>query len=367
MADQRPLLKDLLTNRDTIGSIADGIAAVLPGFGRDTFMSAVFDDQWRNLELKQRIRHVATTLGDFLEGDYHTQLRVLVEAVPHIKDAGFAGISFPDFVELYGQHDPEASLDALEVLTTLESAEFAIRPFLRDDQATTIARMRQWAKHSDPKVRRLASEGTRPRLPWGIGLKTLREHPQPIIPILEALRHDPSEDVRRSVANNLNDIAKDHAELVVALLETWQDDTPETSALTRHALRSLLKRGHPGAFELLGYQPNVALNVTHTRIEPARVRVGSTTCLSFNLTSTSDQAQPVLIDAVVYYHKANGSLRPKVFRIKNTNLDPHQTLAVTHKIDLQPKRTRPIYPGPHAVEVQINGRRYPRTDIEVVP
>ncbi len=366
MANQRPLLKDLL-NRDTVGSIADGVAAALPGFRRAGFMGTVFNDQWTNLELKQRIRHVAATLGDFLDGDYHTQLRVLVEAVPHIHDAGFAGISLPGFVEVYGQHDPVASLDALEVLTTLESAEFAIRPVLREDQATTIARMRQWAKHPDPKVRRLASEGSRPRLPWGMALKMLQADPQPIIPILESLRHDPSKDVRRSVANNLNDIAKDHPDLVVALLETWQDDRPETAALTRHALRTLLKRGHPGALELLGYQPNAALNVSHTRVEPARVRVGSTTSLSFTLTSTSDRPQSVLINAVVYYHKANGSLSPKVFRIKDKNLEPHQTLAVTYKIDLQPKRTRPIYPGPHAVEVQINGRRFSRTEFEVVP
>ena len=298
MANQRPLLKELL-NRDTVGSIADGIAAALPDFRHDAFMSAVFDDQWTNLELKQRIRHIAATLGDFLDGDYHTQLRVLIEAVPHINDADFAGICLPGFVEVYGQHDPVASLDALEVLTTLESAEFAIRPFLRDDQATTIARMRQWAKHPDPKVRRLASEGARPRLPWGMALKMLQADPQPIIPILETLRHDPSEDVRRSVANNLNDIAKDHPDLVVALLKTWQDDRPETAALTRHALRTLLKRGHPGALELLGYQPNAGLTVTRTGIKPSRVRVGSTTSLSFTLTSTSDRPQPVLIDAVV--------------------------------------------------------------------
>lgn len=365
MTSGRPLLRDLF-NPSSVRAIADAIGSVDSTFEPDRFMEAVFDSDWHGLQLKQRMRHVSTTLHELIAGSYPDQLRILLEATPHIAGAGFAAIAMSDFVEVYGHGDFDVSMQALEVFTTLESAEFGVRPFLLSDPARTIAQLRRWAVHPDAKVRRLASEGSRPRLPWGMALKMLQADPQPIIPILEALRHDPSEDVRRSVANNLNDIAKDHPDLVVALLKTWQDDRPETAALTRHALRTLLKRAHPGALELLGYQRNAALTVTHTGIKPSRIKVGSTTDLVFTLTSTSDRPQSVLVDAVVYYHKANGSLSPKVFRIKDTNLEPHQTLAVTHKIDLQPKRTRRIYPGPHAVEVQINGRRYSRTKFEVV-
>ena len=163
---------------------------------------------------------------------------------------------FLDFVEVFGLDDYEASIPALEYFTQYMSAEFAVRPFIVKYPKQMLAQMLVWSKHTNPDVRRLSSEGSRPRLPWGIALPALKKDPAPVLPILEELKLDPSESVRRSVANNLNDIAKDHPEVTLQVLHSWQAlDREEIAAITRHALRTLLKDGHPQALELLGYPP----------------------------------------------------------------------------------------------------------------
>jgi 3-methyladenine DNA glycosylase AlkC len=365
MSDDRFLLKDLYSE-DTIGVIAGAVAAAYPDFDAAAFLESVFDEGWADRELKQRMRHTAECLRAALPDDYQAALKVLVQAAPAAGEAGFAAMVLSDFVEAFGTDDFSASIPALAVFTRNVSAEFAVRPFLVEYPDRMLEQMKMWADSDDPALRRLASEGTRPRLPWGMALKQYQADPTPIIPILESLSHDPSEDVRRSVANNLNDIAKDHPDLVVEVLDGWQDGSGEVAEITKHALRVLLKRGHEGALRLLGFHPDPAVSVSDLTVEPGTVAVGGKVSISFVVNSTGETAQPVMVDGVVHYAGA-GKRAAKVFKWKAGELGAGERWPIKRSVTLRQMSTRRIYPGTHACEVQINGSRLARIEFEVIP
>ncbi len=364
MTDEPMLLKDLI-DRKSVGVIAEAVATARPGLVAEAIVRDVFDDAWEQRELKQRIRHVAVTLHAHLDSDYPSALAVLRRAADGLEETGFAAMAFNDFVEEYGLDHLEDSLAALEQFTILVSAEFAVRPFIVRYPELLMERLRIWSAHDDWRVRRLASEGCRPRLPWGISLPALRADPAPILPILEVLRHDPSEDVRRSVANNLNDIAKDHPDLVVSVLETWQDGSSEITAITKHALRTLLKQGHRGALALLGFRHDPQVEVRATRVEPTSVSIGDSAELSFRVVSTDDRPQTLMVDYAVVFQNASRTGSRKVFKGKVVELAPGGDLAVRRKISLMPMSTRRIFAGAHRAEVQINGVVMAEVDFQV--
>ncbi len=365
MAEEQFLLKDLF-DPESVGALADGVAAAWDGFERTEFLEAVFDDAWPGLELKQRMRHIATVLRSVLPGGYRDQLQILLSAAAHTPP-GFPAMAFSDFVEAFGTDDWAASVPALERFTTLVSAEFAIRPFIASDPERTLAKMVEWARHSDPAVRRLASEGSRPRLPWGMRLKQLVEDPSPVLPILELLRDDPDEVVRRSVANNLNDISKDHAPIVIDVLRGWSE-TPSanTAALTKHALRTLLKRGDRDALELMGFRPDPAVTSRGLSVEPDVVRIGATAQMQFELTASGDEPQHLMVDYAIHYVKANGATAPKVFKLKTLVLEPGETVVIRRKLTFKQMSTRTHRPGTHRVEVMANGTSLGSVSFELV-
>jgi 3-methyladenine DNA glycosylase AlkC len=207
--DENFALKDMFS-RESVGQLASAISEVHPYFPTKSFIDDVFDASWEGLALKQRIRKIVIHLGSSLPGEYLAALDILKVALPLLEDQGFEKMVFPDFVEVYGLDNWEVSIPALEFFTQHMSAEFAIRPFIARYPEKTLNQLLAWTEHSHPGVRRLASEGCRPRLPWGMRLHDLVADPSPIIPILEKLKNDPREEIRRSVANNLNDISKDH-------------------------------------------------------------------------------------------------------------------------------------------------------------
>ena len=199
-------LKDMFFTRESINHLADTLKKYHPQFDKTNFIELVFDDSFDSLELKQKMRHTTECMYETLPKSYKEALDILKKVIPHIK--GFEAMSFPDYVEMYGMDDWALSPPALGFLTKYPSSEFAIRPFLDKNPDKVMAFMLKWADDEDEKVRRFASEGCRPRLPWTIALPKFKNDPSPIIPILEKLKDDDSEFVRRSVANNLNDISK---------------------------------------------------------------------------------------------------------------------------------------------------------------
>lgn len=349
-------LKDTLYQRPFIEDMAALLNAIEPAFPADAFINQVFDSGWDGRVLKERMRHITLALRDHLPADYRAALDVLTQAAPRLRQHGFLLMSFCDFVEQYGLHDWEASLPALELFTQLMSAEFAVRPFIMQDAPRMMARMLDWSRHESEHVRRLSSEGCRPRLPWAMALPDFKRDPSPILPILENLKDDPSEYVRRSVANNLNDIAKDNPDVVIEVLRRWNTDaSPERQGIIRHALRTLVKAGHTGALALLGFNSGAAVAVKNLTLSAAVARFGDAVTFSFEVESLADEPQNLVVDYVVHFQKANGRLAPKVFKLAQRSIQPGETLRFQKRISFQPISTRVYYPGEHALSLKING------------
>lgn len=360
-----PLLKDLI-DRPSVRAIFDALAEVESSFDVAAAMEEVFDESFAGLELKPRIRRVAVVMGSGLAGSYREALDVLIEAAPQTRGAGFAAMALNDFVEEFGTGDFEASVSALAAFTRVMSAEFAVRHFLISDQDRMLAVMRDWAADPDPALRRLASEGSRPRLPWGIGVPALKRDPKLTLGILERLRNDPSPDVRRSVANHLNDITKDHSQFVVEILSAWQDGSAEVEEITRHALRTLVKRGDSRALALLGFGSAVDVAVDRLGVDPDPVEVGSSTRARWAVTNRSSEGALLAVDYAVEYHREGRNPARKVFKGAEFNLAGGDSVELKRKISLAPMSTRRIEPGPHAVEVQVNGVVRARVEFAVV-
>jgi 3-methyladenine DNA glycosylase AlkC len=354
-------------NRQTVSALAAAIQAAYPDFQPDDFLADVFDANWNGRELKQRVRHITTVLQTHLPPGYESALTILRQTIPNLPEQGFEKMVFPDFVEVYGLDDFDASIEALERFTQFVSAEFAIRPFIQRYPQQTMRQMLAWAAHEHPGVRRLASEGCRPRLPWGMGLPALKGDPAPILPILELLKLDESESVRRSVANNLNDISKDNPDVVIDVLRRWQElENEEIRWTTSHALRTLIKQGHPDALELLGYPSQPQIAIRNLTIEPDVVPMGSNLTISFAIESLSDRPQNLMIDYVVHLMRKNGKQTPKVFKLSKKTLPPGEVLHITKKHSFAPVTTRKYYPGAHAIEPKVNGQLFERIEFVLI-
>jgi len=322
------------------------------------------------LEMKQRSMHIADALQRHLPADFDAAAGVIEAALAppfeherlgemRTSDAGLAGwVLWPlgEFVVRSGMQAPERALLALREMTQRFSAEFAIRPFIAAHPALAFGLLRAWAGDGNVHVRRLVSEGSRPRLPWGLQLKALVADPSPTLPLLRALQDDPSEYVRRSVANHLNDIAKDHPALVAAWLEEHLPGAAlERRALLRHASRTLVKRGDPGVLAAWGLGGRLRGEATLT-LKPARVALGGAVQMTLALRSTARTAQTLAVDYAVHHVKADGSTSPKVFKGWQLTLAPRETRTLLKQHSLKPVTTRTYHPGRHRVVVQVNGQ-----------
>jgi 3-methyladenine DNA glycosylase AlkC len=353
--------KDIFFQRAFFDDLVAALREADPGFDSATFLARIFDDQWAERALKDKMRQVTLALHETLPHDYRAALALLRQAAPAVDRHGFEKMVFPDFVEVYGLDDWEVSLPALEQFTRQMSAEYAVRPFIVKDQARMMAQMEKWAHHANPAVRRLASEGCRPRLPWAMALPALKADPSPILPILDVLKDDPSEDVRRSVANNLNDISKDNPDVVIDVLRRWQAlNTAEIQKIVNHALRTLVKAGHPAALELLGFGAKPEVVVNNLAVEPESIAIGESITFSFEIESAAETPQDLVIDYVVHLVRAKGQTTPKVFKLTKKTIAPGETIRITKRHSFQPVTTRRYYPGEHAIEIQINGTKIER-------
>jgi 3-methyladenine DNA glycosylase AlkC len=267
-------------------------------------------------------------------------------------------------VTLRGREHLDLSLEALKFLTRFGSSEFAIRHFLVADCERTIAVMRRWADDENEHVRRLASEGSRPRLPWSFQLKNLIGDPSPTGHILEALKADPSLYVRKSVANHLNDIGKDHPDLLVERVSSWDLSDRRTAWIVRHALRTLIKKGDVRALALIGTTGRAQVRVEAFAVEPAKIRLGERITTRARLTSISDAPQRLVVDYAVHYPKKNGISR-KVFKLKETDLPPEACCALAISQTVRDFTTRKHNAGFHRVELVVNGEVLAQSGFEL--
>ncbi len=346
-------LKDLFFTRKTLTQLADAIAQADADFDRKQFLALVFDDDWEAKELKARMRHAAICLGHTLPKSYAKALAILKQVAPQSR--GFDGMIFPEFVEVHGLNDWERSLPALEFFTRFGSSEFAVRPFLHQDPERAMAFMLKWAESSDHHVRRLSSEGCRPRLPWAMALPKFKADPSPIFLVLEKLKDDESEYVRKSVANNLNDISKDHPERMIEFCERWFGKSPRTDWIVKHACRGLLKARHERALRLFGFDDNALIEVSKLKLTPRRLAIGDDLIFAFELHVGGTGERKLRLEYTVDFVKANGKISKKVFQIseKNYNAGIYPLQKKHATADLT---TRKHYPGAHRLAIVINGK-----------
>jgi 3-methyladenine DNA glycosylase AlkC len=270
------------------------------------------------------------------------------------------------YVARFGLDHFEASMLAQYELTQRFSAESSIRPFLIRHPEATYQRLVQWASDPNVHVRRLVSEGTRPRLPWAPRLRDFQRDPGPVLALLERLKDDPERYVQRSVANSLNDIGKDHPERVVEVCWSWGMSASEGRRwIIRHALRSLVKQAHPGALALVGAGRRPRVSVTSVEVAPARPRLGKQVAVSFELASTGRVAQELLVDYAVHFVKANGARRPKVFKLRRLKLPAKGSVRLQARLSFADLTTRKHYRGRHAIDLLVNGVRFELCEFEV--
>jgi 3-methyladenine DNA glycosylase AlkC len=351
--EAQPALKEMF-NAARYRQIADLLADAHPGFDRKQYI-AVATTGLGDLTLIQRMRRATEAAHATLPKDYPKALAALKKIAPRMP-AGFVGIFLPDFVGQHGHAHFEESMAALKFLTPFSSAEFAIREFIKRDPSRTLAVMERWSRDANEHVRRLASEGSRPRLPWSFRLEALVADPSLTTPILENLKNDPSQYVRKSVANHLNDISKDHPDWMLARLKSWNLAHPPTQWIAKRAARTLIKAGHKQALGLFNFGAKPAVKLTRFTLTPARLTLGGTIAFSFTLTSTSRRPQPLAVDYLIHYVKASGGTSPKVFKLREVTLGTGQPVTLHKRQTIRNFTTRKHYPGPHRVEIQVNGR-----------
>ena len=346
MAEQ---LKNLYS-KEFIEKLANRLFLAFTNFEKEDFINSIFDTSWQNLELKQRMRHIAITLNKYLPLSYKKQLEILKEVKKDF--TGLEAMIFQDFVEVFGLDDFDESMKALEVFTQDASSEFAIRQFILKYEEQTMNQMKIWAKSKNEHLRRLSSEGCRPRLPWAISLPKFKQNPTKPLEIIELLKNDKSLYVRKSVANNLNDISKDNPQLVIKFVKENLGSTKELDWICKHASRTLLKKGDKQILELFNFDKSHHINLIDFCYDKS-VNIDENLSFSFEINSDENIGN-IRVEYVIYYLKSNNIHNKKVFMISQNEIKL-SSKKFTKKQSFKNMTTRKHYLGKHFIAILING------------
>ena len=372
------LLKDKF-GPEMVHRAARNLKSVDPNFDSDGFTKMALEG-FEALELTPRCKQISNAMAAYLPDDRGEAIDIVIASLgpplencdpddaaptgdPEIDGnvmAGFFYLPHGYFLADHVEGHFEKVMEANYEITKRATSEFSIRTPLRDNTEATLAYLARWVDDDNVHVRRLVSEGTRPRLPWSFRLKTFQEDPTPVLQLLERLKDDPVEYVRRSVANNLNDIAKDHPDVVNEIAKQWwADGDKNRRRLVRHALRTLIKAGDPAGLDVSGYSSRSPARVGDVQIDPSEVSIGGKVKVVVTIENPSDQPAGALVDIVVHFVKSSGSTSPKVFKGGELDLDAGDSRQIRKTISLAQHTTRKHYPGTHTIEVAINGTNQP--------
>lgn len=356
------LLKDRFFTPNSLREFGETIRKHHTDFDVDVFLTSVQSCVWSSLELKAKMRHVTIHIHNQLPKSYEKAITILMEAAPETK--GFEAMALPDYAELYGLDHWDASMAALKRFTRFSSSEFAIRPFLIQDLDRAMKMVSECIDDEHENVRRFASEGCRPRLPWAMAVPALKKDPTPILPILEKLKDDPSEFVRRSVANNLNDISKEQPETALEVAKRWFGTSENTDKLVKHAMRTLLKSGNTRAMRLFGFGDPRNIGIENFTLGQDSIHIDKTTNFTLDLIVNETEPSTIRVEYAMFYVKANGSLSKKVFKLREKEYG-HGSYHIVRKYGFVNMSTRKIYPGEHFISIIVNGIEKVKRGIEV--
>ena len=356
------LLKNMY-NHDSLREIALDIQSVYASFQVGEFLKSTMDGTWDDLELKARVRQISTNLGRYLPADYREAISILDKAV--VNYSGFFGTIFPDFIEVYGLDytNLELSICSLERYTVYSSSEFAVRPFIINYEDRMMTQMYAWSKDENEHIRRLASEGCRPQLPWGQALSKYKKDPAPVLPILEQLKADPSLYVRKSVANNLNDISKTHPDLVARLAKDWYGKNEYTNWIVKRGCRTLLKNGNRDVLAIFGYHDGTFIDIDDFTQSARAISIGDE--ITFSFAVSVKEATKVRLEYGIDYVKSNGKRIRKIFQISEISLKENEKKSYAKKHSFTDLSTRKHYPGIHSITLIVNGAERGKLDFEL--
>ena len=352
-------MAELLKYRYTdtyINKLAGHIQPFDDNFNQNKFIKSVLNQEWGNKELKARMSHISDNIYQHLGYDYKKTVAILRKITPHF--TGFEGMFMPHLIQTHGLNDWNRSVKALSEITPYASAEFAVREFIKKDQSRMMNQMLLWSKSENEHLRRLASEGCRPRLPWACALPEFKHNPRAILPILAQLKSDPSLYVRKSVANNINDISRDNPEIALDLIRLWHSDfTKEpdvhTDWILKHGARTLLKKGNKTALNLFKlHKPKHVYISTFICVE--KLGIGENLIFSFTLNSKKAGLGKLRVEYLIGYRKASGAVAHKIFKVSEKfYLDQSQSFSC--KQSFKQMTTRKHYPGEHTLSLVVNG------------
>jgi len=346
------LFKDLY-NQKYINDLASILKTNYTSFEDQKFVSTIFDDSWKKKELKQRMRHITITMQNFLPSNYKKSISILKPVFTELgNNLTLEKMVFQDFVEVFGLDDFQTSMNALEHFTIESSSEFAIRQFIVKYPKETMKQMRKWAYSNNHHVRRLASEGSRPRLPWAIALREFKKEPEQVLKILEILKDDESQYVRKSVANNLNDISKDNPETVKKIAKEWLENNKNRDKIVKHGCRTLLKASDKEVLELFGFTKASNISIENVNI-PKQIKVNEDLEFSFSLTS-KENLGTLRIEYAISFLRKNSNHSFKVFKISEGNFSKTNK-HISKRYSFKPITTRKYYTGTHYISIIVNG------------
>ena len=363
------LLKNIYDTK-FLTNLAQEISKYDIDFDKENFVKSLLEDNWQDKELKERMRAITTAIHSYLTSELLEEriniLKKTASSIKKDKNSGLSLIIFSDYIEQYcHEKDYNLAINALEFFTPIASSEFGIRKFIQIDQERTLQHMLNFSKSDNYHVRRLASEGCRPLLPWGVRLTELKNDPTNIFPILENLKFDPQLYVRRSVANNLNDISKDHPDLVVTLLTQWQKEGVDEYVI-KHSLRTLLKQGNIPALAIIGIKSDKKgqkYEIKDFSLEKKQVNLGQNLAFSFILHNLVPNNK-IRLEYGVHFLKKNGHLNKKIFQITTKNFDKG-CFEFRKKHLLKDLTTRKHYLGQHYIELIVNGVAVTKTNFDL--
>ena len=325
-------------------------------FHPDKFVKQVIKDI-DFLSLNQRMRNTTLVLKQHLPTDYFKAIDILSQVVPEFR-SHYTSFLFPDYVGQYGHDDFKLSMETLKYFTQFGSSEFAIREFLKRDLNKTLGVMKKWTEDKNHHVRRLASEGARPRLPWSFNLDAIARDPELTRPILEALKGDNELYVKKSVANHLNDFSRINPEWMLKVVNSWDKKHEHTSWIIKHASRTLIKQGDQRSLAVFDYEKSPKLKIEKLKIGKLKIKLGESLSFSFDIISEKAKSQKLVIDYAIHYQKKNGGMLPKVFKLKDLVLMPGETVHISKSHSFKEFTTRKHYSGKHAVEIMVNGKSF---------
>lgn len=348
-------LKDMF-NISYYRALANELKKVDKHFNDKKFIADVTKDI-QQLSLNERLRNTSVVLNKYFTHDYKKTIEIMKDVVPQLR-GGYTTLVFPDYVGLFGKEDMDTSLDALKYFTQFGSSEFAIREFLKMDFSGTIRVMEKWAEDNNVHVRRLASEGSRARLPWSFKLDKVIKDPRSTYRIIEALKTDTEPYVKKSVANHLNDISKDNPDYMLSVIGKWDRSNEHTAWIAKHASRTLIKKGNPKTLAVFNFEKNVKVELLNFKLNKTKIKLGDTLMFSFDIVSKAAKAEKLVVDYIVHYCKSGKQTTQKVFKLKEIELGGKQSITAKKAQLFKDFSTRKHYPGKHRIEIMINGKVY---------